>query len=371
MPDSTLTNPATSTTSASVQTHETNCGVRPSGPRDACPSPLKSAGSFRHSFWWHDRRRVHRCLDATFPDSQRSCKFQWCGENAHVEVSATDPPEYRINSENCRDRWCRACQGDRTRVIAGNIVEHLADRRSRFLTLTIKTHTLTLKQAVDKLYRSFAKLRLTKLWRRRVSGGVATCEIVRARTADAWHPHLHILVEGRYVPHDDLRRAWFKITGDSYIVHIQPTGNSIQAAQYVTKYLRKPVPSAIVRHPQHLAEAMKALHGRRMVTTFGDWRGLKLTEAPDRGQWQTVCTLRDLIERAGKGDLESKRILRRLMGQNHLDPNSVDAQLDDLRQRTLSEVPRAPPEPLFHPQGHCVPQPDPTRPNTSTKADAT
>lgn len=223
-------------------------------------------------------------------------------------------------------------------MIAANIVDHLADRRSRFLTLTIKTDTLTLKQAVDKLYRSFAKLRLTRLWRRRVSGGVATCEIKRTRADDAWHPHLHILIEGRYVPHDDLRRAWFKITGDSYIVHIQPTGDSIQAAGYVTKYLRKPVPSEIVRNPDYLAEAMRALHGRRMVATFGDWRGVQLTAVPDKGEWSTVCSLRDLIERAGKGDADARRILRRLMGQNHLDPETLDSCLEDLRQRTLSQA---------------------------------
>lgn len=340
--------PGTDCVSTPLEAHETNCGVGWNDTRRAAPPSLQSAGTFRHRFWWNDRLRVHRAIELTFPDGQRSCKFAWCGESAHVEVSATDPPDYRINSENCRDRWCRACQGDRTRVIAANIIEHLGTRQSRFLTLTIQTDALTLKQAVDKLYRSFAKLRLTTLWRRKVTGGVATCEIKRGATGDRWHPHLHVILEGKYLPHDDVRRAWFKITGDSYIVHLKTVENSIQAAQYVTKYLRKPVPASIVRTPDHLSEAMVALHGRRMVTTFGTWRGVKLTQAPDRGEWTTVCSLRDLIQRAGQGDLEAKRILRRLMGQNHLDPDTVDACLNDLRQRRLSqaELERPPPDPL-------------------------
>lgn len=315
------------------------------------PSPLRSGATFRHRFWWHDRQRVLRALDRVYPDNQRSCKFQWCGENAHVEVSATDPPEYRINSENCRDRWCRACQGERTRTIAANITDHLGDRYSRFLTLTIKTDTLTLKQAVDKLYRSFAKLRLTRLWRRRVTGGVATCEVKRTQNGDAWHPHLHILIEGKYLPHHDLRRAWFRITGDSYIVHIQQTGNAVVGARYVTKYLRKPVPAEIVRNDAWLDEAIRALHARRMVTTFGTWRGLQLTDAPDRGAWVTLCSLRDLIQRAGQGDPDAIRILRRLMPQHQLDPATLGPELDARRQRTLTdaELGRPPPPPLARP----------------------
>lgn len=342
--------------STRLDTHETNCGVPPSTP---CPSTdakwetpeqdrppvLASDTSFRHSFWWQDRRRVHRGLLQAFGNSPRTTRFGFCGTRAHVQQSAADPPEYRLVSEKCRDRWCRACATQRSRTVAANIVDHLADRQARFLTLTIKTTDLTLRQSIQKLYSSFAKLRQTRLWRRRVTGGVATCEVKRTADGASWHPHLHVIIEGRYIHKPDLVREWYRITLDSFIIHIRPMDTVQGAAEYVTKYLRKPVPADIVRNPQHLAAAMLALHGRRMVTTFGDWRGVKLTEVPDRGDWTTLYPFRDLVARARSGDGESRRVLRHLLGQHHLDPEKLPTYFHQLPspQLTLDLDERPPP----------------------------
>lgn len=314
---------------------------------------LTSGVVFRHSHWWRDRARVAMALGEIFPTGPRIDRFLWCGQDAFVEVSDTEPPEYRIASVRCRDRWCRACGSERSRHIAANLVDHLEGRIVRFLTLTIKTDELTLSQAVNKLYRSFAKLRLTRLWRKCTVGGAATCEIKRTQDETRWHPHLHILIEGQYMHHVDIRRAWFKITGDSYNIDIRPSPNHQKAAEYITKYLRKPVPAQIVRNVDWLQEAIVALNGRRMVTTFGDWRGLKLTDVPDRGAWSKLCSLRDLTGRAARGDAPSRHILRHLLGQHHVDPETLDKHLGDLQQQDLFDdvAPRAPPPvhlfPLF------------------------
>jgi len=334
--------------STSVHPHETNCEVDDCTQPGPPPPVLSSGIVFRHSGWWHDRARVATALGEVFPTGPRIDRFLWCGQDAFVEVSATDPPEYRIASVRCRDRWCRVCGTERARHIAANLVDHLAGRTVRFLTLTIKTDELTLAQAVNKLYRSFAKLRLTRLWKRRVVGGAATCEIKRTSNGSRWHPHLHILVEGKYIPQDDLRRAWFKITGDSYILHIMPVPDHTQAAGYLTKYLSKPVPAQIVRNVDWLQEAIVALNGRRMVTTFGSWRGLKLTDVPDRGAWTRLCSFRELTERAARGDPRYRRILRHLLGQHSLDPASLEAHLGELNQPTIFDLPPPPPPPSPH-----------------------
>lgn len=339
--------------STSLAPHETNCEV------DDCTSPappppvLSSGIVFRHSGWWQDRARVARALGDVYPVGPRIDRFLWCGQDAFVEVSDADPPEYRVASVRCRDRWCRVCGGERSRHIAANLVDHLAGRTVRFLTLTIKTDELTLSQAVNKLYRSFARLRTTRFWRARTAGGAATCEIKRTRDETRWHPHLHVLVEGKYMHHVDLRRHWWRITGDSYHIDIRPVDDHAKAAEYLCKYLKKPVPAQIVRNVDWLQEAIVALNGRRMVTTFGTWRGLKLTAVPDRGAWTKLCSLRDLTERAGRGDPASKRILRHLLGQHSIDPATLEAHLDELHQRTFFDdlAPRPPPPvhlfPLF------------------------
>lgn len=208
--------------------------------------------------------------------------------------------------------------------MAANIVEHLGTAPCRFVTLTIRTENLSLRDAVQKLFTSFSRLRQTKFWRSRVTGGCATCEIKRTSDMSRWHPHLHLLVQGKYIPQGWLGRKWHEITGDSYIVDVFLCNNGVEAARYVTKYLSKPVPSSILRNPEHLREAIKALEGRHLVATFGDWRGKKLTETVSENTWAVFCTYRELVDRVLHGDLESRRIIRNLLAHANLNPDHLE-----------------------------------------------
>ena len=260
---------------------------------------------------------------------------------AHVQVSDDDPPQFRISSENCRDRWCRPCQRERSRIIAANIIDHLDNKPCRLVTLTIRTEGLTLRQAVAKLYSSFQKLRQTTFWKTRVTGGCATCEIKLSTDGERWHPHLHLLVEGDYIPTGHLAKKWHKITGDSFIVDVRLAADTTTAARYITKYLGKPVPSSIVRDHPRLVEAIQALTGRRMVSTFASWQGLQLTETCSEQSWSNLCTYRELVDKVVGGDTDSRRILQHLLGQAGLDPSDLDTWIRE--QQTLHR----PPETLF------------------------
>ncbi len=341
-----------SCSSPSLDPHETNCGGFPFerrlDPNHAKSSrgdlsepglpvwapflanPLSTAIGLRHRCWWRDRQRVYRALDDVFPEGQRSPRFGICGLKAHVELSDADPPEYRLSAEFCRDRWCRPCQRERGRIIAANIVDHLDGARCRLVTLTIRTHQMPLADAIVKLYTSFARLRQTTFWRTRVTGGCAVCEVKRTQDDTRWHPHLHLLVQGNYIPQGWLAKHWYELTGDSYIVDVRSCTHAPDAARYVTKYLSKPVPSSIVRSPGSLREAMKALHGRRMVTTFGDWRGLRLTETESQAGWSKLCTYRELTDRVLLRDTEATRILSHLMGQADLNPSDLETWVREL-----------------------------------------
>lgn len=288
------------------------------------PRALSSGVCLRHRSWWHDRLRIARALQQAVETGQRPERFGKCGLTAHVQVSDQDPPEFRISSENCRDRWCRPCQRERSRIIAANIIEHLSDRPCRLITLTIRTEGLTLRQGVAKLYTSFQKLRQTTFWKTRVTGGCATCEVKRTRDGDRWHPHLHLLVEGEYVPAGHLAKKWHAITGDSFIVDVRLAADATTAARYVVKYLGKPVPSSIIRDHEHLVEAIQALTGRRMVSTFGNWQGVQLTETCSEVAWHNLCSYRELVEKVLDGDGDSRRILQHLLGQAGLDPSDLD-----------------------------------------------
>ena len=214
------------------------------------------------------------------------------------------------------------------------------------MTLTIRTHGMTLADAVLKLYTSFSKLRQTVFWQTRVTGGCAVCEIKPTQDGLRWHPHLHLLVQGLYIPQKWLANKWYAITGDSYIVDVRSCTEATDAARYVTKYLSKPVPSSIVRNPASLIEAIRALSGRRMVSTFGTWRGLKLTHTETQHAWSKLCTYMELVARVLAHDVTARRILSHLAGQASLNPSDLDnwiretLTLHQPTQTTLDFAPR-------------------------------
>jgi len=136
-----------------------------------------------------------------------------------------------------------------------------------------------------------------------------------------------LLVEGTYIPQGWLAKKWLKLTQDSYIVDVFKVDTPTDAARYVTKYLSKPVPSRLLRNHAYLLEAIQALEGRRMVTTFGSWRGVKLTHTESTQAWTNLCTFLELVNKALAGDAESKLLLSHLLGHAHHDPTATETWL--------------------------------------------
>lgn len=283
-------------------------------PPQAAPWPIPPTPevAFRHSGWLHDRTRVRQAIYGEFGYGPRLDRFDNCGANAWVIRRDDDPTVVAIVSDHCHDRFCRPCASFKGRVIANNIKAVIGTRQFRFVTLTIKTTDLTLKQGVDKLYRSFGALRRTKLWKQRVDGGCAVCEVKPRGSGAGWHPHLHLVLQGRFLPQRALSNVWFRITRDSYIVDVRMGKRADDAASYVAKYIGKPFHSDLIRQPHRLTEAVQALHGRRMCLTFGDWRGVKLCEYAPSGTWTAIAPLSTLLETAAAGDPDACEMLHYL-----------------------------------------------------------
>lgn len=199
-------------------------------------------------------------------------------------------------------------------MIAHNIREHLDARRARFVTLTLRSDRESLQYLLDHLYASFARLRRTKLWQNTQRGGVAFCEIKWSARNERWHPHLHILTEGRYLAKQALSNAWRKATGDSFIIDIRKVSSAERAISYVVKYASKPHDASIWRVPERLLEAMLAMRGRRLCLTYGTWRGISLTDVPESGAWTPIAPLAILLSQAQSGDAAASQILSHLPG---------------------------------------------------------
>ncbi len=276
------------------------------------PDTLDLDAAFRHSGWLRDRRRVWDALNVVFPGSTRTERFRSCGTNAWVIRSEDAPDSFAVASDHCHDRFCRPCSAFRGRVIANKISAYLENRQYRFLTLTIKTTGLDLVEGVKKLSRCFGALRRSKLWQSKVVGGCSVIEVKPKDNGPGWHPHIHAIIEGRYLPLKPIRKLWMNITGDSFIVDISIGRDPVKAGRYVSKYVTKPFDDGTTRTPTRLREAIRALHGRRLVATFGAWRGLKLTVYVPSGVWIRVCTLDQLRAAASEGEDDAVSLYRYL-----------------------------------------------------------
>jgi hypothetical protein len=135
-----------------------------------------------------------------------------------------------------------------------------------------------------------------------VAGGVAILEIKYFPETNRWHPHLHIVAEGHYIPHAILKTAWAKASRTSSIVDVRAIPRNDKVVQYVTKYATKPFDSSFIRLPERLDEAIIAMRGVRSVTTFGSWRGLKLSDVESTGLWLRVDDLHEVVKRHLAGE---------------------------------------------------------------------
>jgi len=291
---------------------------------------------FRHSFWRLKRATIEATITDLAPYSHALRRFQNCGQNCWILECATEPGRYRLGCDRCRSRWCDACGQERRRTVAKNLCAKLCERfklatphipckHIRFLTLTLRSTTAPLVEQLDRLYSSFGKFRNRSRIKKSIRGGIAFLELSRNRETGAWHPHLHILFEGDYLPQVVARTTWHEITRDSYIVDIRQIRTIAEAAGYVVKYATKSIGANVWRDPNALRECMVALVGRRTFNAFGTWKCLSLARpAADDLDWNPVCSLNTLITRARSGERNAVLLLARLTKGPTNEPTDSD-----------------------------------------------
>lgn len=175
----------------------------------------------------------------------------------------------------CRDRMCPTCQALRGRNVEARVRQMLCEMdQVRFLTLTLRHSDAPLREQLDRLYKSFRTLRQHPDWKRLVKGGCAVCEITFNLREGQWHPHLHILIDGEYMPHALIKSLWLSITGDSDVVHIKAVHSRDAGAKYIATYVAKP--AEVERWTDaRVLEYADALHGRRLLVAFGSMHAPK------------------------------------------------------------------------------------------------
>ena len=286
--------------------------------------------TFRHSFW---RRRRAATRDALLRQGASSAalqRFDDCGTAAWILRDPDNPDVHRLATNRCRHRWCEACAGDRRRIIVRNLQSKLPTDDLRLLTLTLKSAPGDLRPQLDRLYDSFRTFRRHRDIRDRMTGGIYFLELTYNERTACWHPHLHVLFGGFYLPHALAKQTWLDLTGDSFIVDVRRLRDRRGAASYVAKYASKSVSASVWAHPRRLDQAIAALDRRRTFQTFGTWQQLHLSRAdPDGVEWEVVCTLADLITQARAGDPNARRTLTGLAANHHLEALDLSDHVPD------------------------------------------
>jgi hypothetical protein len=286
--------------SSFLDTHETAVDTTACSPRAWA----------RHSGWAPTRARIYAALERSDAPIRRLESYRSCGDRVWLLQHREDPTRLKITADTCKSRWCVPCQRDRSFRIRANLKAHLPPHPIRFLTLTIRSHNEPLAELLRRLYGGFRRLRNRSFWRDRVAGGIAFLEVKIGKNSGNWHPHLHVLLQGRYLPHELVRKHWLAVTGDSHVVDIRLVRSRDDVNRYVTKYTTKTTAPSIAHDDHRLDEAIQALRGKRTVIPFGTWAAWGLLRRNDASEWQLYAHENDLAWRARQGDVEAEFLLR-------------------------------------------------------------
>lgn len=202
----------------------------------------------------------------------------------------------KVLSSSCHLRFCPHCNRSRGTMIYKNTTEWLKTAKySKFCTFTLKHTEDTLKKQIERLYKCFKDLRRSKWFSEKAHSGIWFFQVKKSDNDNKWHPHLHCIIDGKYIPLRKLREKWHQITTDSNVVDVRMIKDPKKAANYVARYAVKPTDITYLSFDEQL-DIHNAIANRRLCGTWGKCLKLRLTSPPKfekknydiLGGWQEI-----------------------------------------------------------------------------------
>jgi hypothetical protein len=114
----------------------------------------------------------------------------------------------------------------------------------------------------------------------KAAGGVSSIEVKRGTGSGLWHVHSHAVWLCEEIPcSKTLAEEWQAVTGDSYVIDVRPFSGS-DVATYIEGFMEV-FKYAVKFSSLELSdnwEAFQLLQGRRLVNSFGLFRGVDVPE---------------------------------------------------------------------------------------------
>ena len=165
---------------------------------------------------------------------------------------------------------------------------------------------------------SFRRLRQQLIWKKNVIRAKGIFEVTWNEERGQWHPHLHILAEGRYIDTHQLSHAWEAASNGSTIVHLRPVDDAASGIRYVCKYLGKAPDLSKATDPiDRLAEYYSATRSRKLILHCGRWPDIdepeETAEDPDDPQdWVIVGRVNAVYMKAKGGNPDAVKLIKNL-----------------------------------------------------------
>lgn len=249
-------------------------------------------------FYYH----VDEVLDTDYVDKWDRCRRgAWFAR--HIATG-----EVRVFSSACRLRWCSLCSSARRAFITTTVAAWIRQASyPKFLTLTLKHSNAPLLHQINSLYEYFRKFRHAKFVADSTFGGIWFFQIKRSKSSGQWHPHLHCIIEGKYMQQRKLSSLWSRLTCGSKIVDIRPIRDQRKAANEVARYASAPADVVSMRKTD-CYEVFSAVHSRKTCGTWGTARTvlLKQPAATDKDSWRSVGSWAMIKEMQGDSEAADK-----------------------------------------------------------------
>ena len=232
---------------------------------------------------------IYAAVDGSF-GGKFSSRLQSCRKFAWF-VQSSITKKLRVMSSRCKLRWCPICRDVSRMIVTKSVEEWLQIQKyPKMITLTLLHSDDPLELQIKRLYDCFRKLRRRAYFQRLITGGVWFFQLKFNKQTEQWHPHVHCLVAGKFLPQSQLKYLWHKITGDSYVVDIRPVKDVEGCAREVARYATSPADITAVNLERAL-EIFEATKHRRICGSWGSARSLILKPTPleDTGEWTKVA----------------------------------------------------------------------------------
>jgi replication protein len=284
--------------------------------------PLETNGQFSrigtasqlklHRRWWGLRDRIITAFERSDDESLQNRGSRLDGCCASPLVHGAPNGKATLVLQCCRDRLCPRCQRARGREASTRISKLIRGWSScRFATLTLKHRDSELSAELNRIHEAFRSLRKSPEWKARVREGVWSIEVTRNPASKKWHVHIHLLFQGEYFPQKLLSSLWLAATEDSPVVDVRAVADREKTAHYIAEYVSKPL-DAEQWSNEEICEYAAAMHGRRLIHTFGKAHGARVDSSEvseNEAASEFVAPLRPLIAAADAGDSDARHAI--------------------------------------------------------------